>query len=63
MTEGEMNIVFANPLEAQRTIVRLGEEIARLRAALDGAYDALESNDEAGAFLILKEARRALEGK
>ena len=34
----------------------------RLRAALDGAYDALENNDEAGAFLILKEARRALFG-
>jgi hypothetical protein len=38
------------------------EERKRLRAALYGAYDALESNDD-GAFLILKEARRGIGGE
>ena len=43
-------------------IAELKAERDRLRAALVGACEALEYNDEDSAYSILKTARRALEG-
>jgi len=42
-------------------IIALKAERDRLRAALVGACEALEYNDEDSAYSILKTARRALE--
>jgi hypothetical protein len=46
--------------EAGKKLAAVATERDELRATLDGAYEALENNDEAGALLILKVARRAL---
>ena len=48
--------------EMHKALVAIKAERDRLRAALVGACEALEYNDEDSAYSILKTARRALEG-